>query len=169
MAVLETANFNGSNGSHFYIELQYVLSSQDAAEVESTVTYYLYAGASGGYSGSGAALNGYINGTLVGSTTSIGKNGRVLLGTLTETIPHEEDGTCSPSYSASASAPWTGLGSASLSGVYSLPPIAVKNNSLYLKVDDVWKKGSLYIKIDGVWKKGTPYLKANGTWEKSSS
>lgn len=121
---LNRANFSGSNGPHFYIELQYDLLSQNTAENYSIVRYYLYLGSTDGYHGSGTTtVNCYINGNLVGTTNSIETNSRTLIGTRDETINHNSSGACSPSYSASSSSNWSYLGNASLDGTYSLPTI----------------------------------------------
>lgn len=122
MATLKTANFSGSNGSHFSIRLDYSLTQNQTANT-SKIVYSLYFITDKYGSGYGSAVNGYINGVNVGSTTSIGKNSTIKIGTKTETIEHNSDGTKSVSYSASMSGPWTGLGSASLSGTLALPKI----------------------------------------------
>lgn len=119
---LNKSYFSESNGSHFYIELQYDVLSQDVSSNSSTVRYYLYLGSTDGYSGSGtSSVNCYINGNLVGSTTSIGVDSRTLIGTRDEVHSHDSDGNCSPSYSASATSNWDYLGNSSMSGSYSLP------------------------------------------------
>lgn len=124
---LNRTNFSGSNGSHFYIELQYDLLNQDKANNHSTVRYYLYLGSTDGYSGSGTtSVDCYINGGLVGSTKNIGVNSRVLIGTRDETIGHDSAGRCSPSYNIGASSNWSYLGNANLNGSYSLPDIPRK-------------------------------------------
>ena len=122
MATLKTANFNGSNGSHFSIRLDYSLTQNQTANT-SKIVYSLYFITDKYGSGYGSAVNGYINGVNVGSTTSIGKNSTIKIGTKTETIEHNSDGTKSVSYSASMSGSWAGLGSASLSGTLALPKI----------------------------------------------
>lgn len=122
MATLKTANFSGSNGSHFSIRLDYSLTQNQTANT-SKIVYSLYFITDKYGSGYGSAVSGYINGVNVGSTTSIGKNSTIKIGTKTETIEHNSDGTKSVSYSASMSGPWTGLGSASLSGTLALPKI----------------------------------------------
>lgn len=122
MATLKTANFSGSNGSHFSIRLDYSLE-QDKTANTSEITYSLYFVTDKYGSGYGNAVNGYINGSNVGSCTSIGTNSTILIGTKKETVDHKSDGTKSVSYSASMSGPWTGLGSASLSGTLTLPKI----------------------------------------------
>lgn len=139
MATLKTANFNGSNGSHFSIRLDYSLEQNQIANT-SKIVYSLYFVTDRYGSGYGSAVTGYINGVNVGSTTSIGKNSTIKIGTKTETIEHNSDGTKSVSYSASMSGPWTGLGSASLSGTLTLPKIdrlaTLDENSLPTLITD---------------------------------
>lgn len=122
MAILKTANFSGSNGSHFSIRLDYSLT-QDKNANTSTITYSLYFITDKYGSGYGSAVTGYINGASVGSCTSIGTSSTILIGTKKETKEHNSDGTKSVNYSASMSGPWSGLGSASLSGTLTLPKI----------------------------------------------
>ena len=122
MATLKTANFNGYNGSHFSIRLDYSLT-QDKTANTSKIVYSLYFITDKYGSGYGSAVNGYINGSKVGSCTSINKSSTILIGTKEETIEHKSDGTKSVDYSASMSGAWDGLGSASLDGNLTLPKI----------------------------------------------
>ena len=122
MAILKTANFSGSNGSHFSIRLDYSLEQNQIANT-SKIVYSLYFVTDRYGSGYGSAISGYINGSNVGSCTSIGTNSTILIGTKTENVTHNNDGTKSVDYSASMSGSWTGLGSASLSGTLTLPKI----------------------------------------------
>ena len=119
--ILKEANFNGTNGSHFKIRLSYDLS-QSQANNTSTIKYYLYMISMDGYSGSGSTCKGYINGSQVGTFTSIGVNTTKQIGTKSTTVTHNNDGTKSVSYSASVDTPWS-LGDASLSGTLTLPKI----------------------------------------------
>lgn len=119
--ILKEANFKGKNGSHFKIRLSYDLS-QSQANNTSTIKYYLYMISMDGYSGSGATAKGYINGSQVGTFTSIGVNTTKQIGTKSTTVTHNNDGTKSVSYSASVDTPWS-LGDASLSGTLTLPKI----------------------------------------------
>ena len=140
MAILKTANFSGSNGSHFSIRLDYSLTQNKTANT-STIKYSLYFITDKYGSGYGSAVTGYINGASVGSCTSIGTNSTILIGTKEEKdIKHNSDGTKSVSYSASMSGPWTGLGSASLSGTLTLPKIdrfaTLDENSLPTSITD---------------------------------
>lgn len=165
--LLNESNFNGQAGSYFKLSLEYdkVLNQN---ENNHTITYYLYFESFGGYSGSGSPATGYINGVSVGTTSSIGKNQRLLLGTKTEVISHNSDlnadGTKTVSYSALIDTPWT-LQDASVSGTFVLPKIEPISN-IKVKVNGAWKKAIAYIKVNGVWKKATPYTKVNGVWKK---
>lgn len=123
MATLKTAYFSGSNGSHFYIRLDYSLT-QSTANNSSTITYELWLCSQDGYSGSGSGgVEGFINGELVGKPTYIGVNSSVKMGSKTETIYHNQDGTKTITYSASATSHWSNITSASLSGNLTLPKI----------------------------------------------
>lgn len=113
------------NNTNFKLVLEYdaVMNQQENYH---SVTYYLYFQSLNGYSGGGGSSNGYINSVLVGSTTTLGKNKKLLLGTKTETIYHNtpnSDGTQNAYYSASISSPWSNLGTASVSGTLVLPKI----------------------------------------------
>lgn len=119
---LKSANFNGTNGTHFYISLSYDILSTDVANNKHTVRYYLNVGSQDGYSGGGAYSNGYIGGTWVGGFTSIGRNTSFQVGYRDIDHYHNADGTGTASYSASVNTPWD-IGSASLSGSFTLPVI----------------------------------------------
>lgn len=125
--LLQRANFNGRNGSYFFLDLYYDLLSQNQTANTSSVRYYAYVGSTGGYSGSGSSSAVYINGTVVGHFSSIGRGSNTLIGTLDVTINHDTNGNGTASYSASANTNWT-LGSASLSGSFTLPRIARVDN-----------------------------------------
>ena len=125
--LLQRANFNGKNGSYFFLDLYYDLLSQNQTANTSSVRYYAYVGSIGGYSGSGSSSSVYINGNRVGSFSSIGRGSNTLIGTLDVTINHDTNGNGTASYSASANTNWT-LGSASLSGSFTLPRIARADN-----------------------------------------
>ena len=124
--LLQTSNFNGTNGSHFYIEL-WQTNTQNVEENTSTVTYDLYFGSKDGYSGSGAAYYGYIgknweDRSQIGSGTSIGVNTKIYVGSTTRVYNHNSDGTCEASYYALLDTPWS-LGAADLGGTFALPTI----------------------------------------------
>lgn len=125
--LLQRANFNGRNGSYFFLDLYYDLLSQNQTANTSSVRYYAYVGSTGGYGGSGSSSAVYINGTVVGHFSSIGRGSNTLIGTLDVTINHDTNGNGTASYSASANTNWT-LGSASLSGSFTLPRIARADN-----------------------------------------
>lgn len=125
--LLQRANFNGRNGSYFFLDLYYDLLSQNQTANTSRVRYYAYVGSTGGYGGSGSSSAVSINGTVVGHFSSIGRGSNTLIGTLDVTINHDTNGNGTASYSASANTNWT-LGSASLSGSFTLPRIARADN-----------------------------------------
>lgn len=125
--LLQRANFNGRNGSYFFLDLYYDLLSQNQTANTSSVRYYAYVGSTGGYSGSGSSSTVSINGTVVGHFSSIGRGSNTLIGTLDVTINHNTEGNGTANYSASATTKWT-LGSASLSGSFTLPRIARADN-----------------------------------------
>ena len=125
--LLQRANFNGRNGSYFFLDLYYDLLSQNQTANTSSIRYYAYVGSTGGYGGSGSSSSVYINGNRVGSFSSIGRGSNTLIGTLDVTINHDTNGNGTASYSASANTNWT-LGSASLSGSFTLPRIARADN-----------------------------------------
>lgn len=113
------------NNTNFKLVLEYdaIMNQQENYH---SVTYYLYFQSLNDYSGSGSSSNGYINSVLVGGTTTLGKNQKLLLGTKTETIYHNTpnaDGTQNAYYSASISSPWSNLGTASVEGTLVLPKI----------------------------------------------
>lgn len=113
------------NNTNFKLVLEYdaVMNQQENYH---SVTYYLYFQSLNGYSGGGGSSNGYINSVLVGSTTTLGKNQKLLLGTKNEIIYHNtpnSDGTQNAYYSASISCPWSNLGTASVEGTLVLPKI----------------------------------------------
>lgn len=110
--------------SNFKIILEYdAIVNQD--ENNHTVTYYLYFQSLNGYSGSGStnSVKGIINGVQVGAVSSIGKYQKLLLGTKTEIITHDQEGIGSTSYSASIDTAWSSLGDVSISGSLTLPKI----------------------------------------------
>lgn len=119
---LQRSNFSGSNGTHFFLDLYYDLLSQNQTANTSTIRYYAYVGAIGGYSGRGSSSPVSINGTVVGYFSSIGANSNTLIGTLDVTIGHNNEGVGVASYSAYADTNWT-LGDASISGSFNLPTI----------------------------------------------
>lgn len=115
MPTLGSTHFSGTNGQYFSLQLDYSYT-QNTPNNTTTITYTLYFISNGG-SAWGSSTDGYINSVSVGSTTGISRNDTITLGTLTETITHNNDGTFpTTSYSASMSPPWSKVGSASLSG-----------------------------------------------------
>lgn len=118
---LTETRFPSGDGLHFKLWMDYDIS-QNISGNYTDVTFYLNFQSLDGYSGNGSTTNGYINGNWVGSTTSIGKNSNVFLGSRTDRYYHNANGTGSASFSASISSPW-GIGTASVSGTITLPTI----------------------------------------------
>ena len=121
MQLLQRANFNGTNGNQFFLDL-YQDNSQSVEGNASAVRYYAYVGSSGNYSGSGASSPVYINGQQVGSFSSISAHSNTLIGYLDVIVPHNAEGKATASYTASADTSWT-LGDANISGSFTLPTI----------------------------------------------
>lgn len=119
---LGSSAFNGTNGKHFTLELQYELTQNVSANT-STIKYYLYVKTSQYGSGYGSRVPGYINGVDVGGVTSLNVNSTVLVGTKEETKQHNPDGTLTVGYSASMGGVWSGLGYANIGGNLTLPTI----------------------------------------------
>lgn len=167
--VLQTSNFNGSNGSHFFIKLSYDLLKQLPDTKQSVVRYYLNVGSYDIYSASGSASAGYINGIWVGQFTSIPAYSDTQIGYLDVTYDHDSTGQCKANYSASVTTPWTGLGNVDMGGSFDLPRIGepivinIKRSKGYFK-NNSWKIKKTYIKDNGVWKLSRPYYKKEGEW-----
>ncbi len=107
---LNRSNFNGSAGSHFFLDLYYdVLSA-------SSVRFYAYIGSVDGYSAGGTSSAVYINGSHVGSISNIPARSNTLIGYL------DVSGSGVVTATASCSTPWNGVGSASVSGSVSVGP-----------------------------------------------
>lgn len=120
---LNESYFNGKNGSYFKLILEYdAVVNQNLNNHD--VTYYLYFQSLNGYSGSGASnsVRGYVKDNPVGTTSSIGKNQKLLLGSYTETVQHDNNGEGSTTYTALIDTGWT-LGDASVNGTLVLPKI----------------------------------------------
>lgn len=119
--VLARSDFNGVNGSHFELILEYTISQSESGNY-SDITYYLKVASKDAYSGYGAYCDGYINGVWVGEFNSIPSRTTIDVGQRTIREYHNPDGTKSVSFSASINTPWT-LGSAAVSGTLTLPKI----------------------------------------------
>lgn len=121
MQLLQRANFNGTNGNQFFLDL-YQDNSQSVEGNASAVRYYAYVGSSGSYSGGGASSPVYINGQHVGSFSNISAHSNTLIGYLDVIVPHNAEGKATASYTASADTSWN-LGDANISGSFPLPTI----------------------------------------------
>lgn len=113
---LKSASFSGSYPAN--LSLYYDIS-QSTSNNQSTIKYYLYMYAQYWISDSGRTA--YINGTGVGTFTGISSGQTILLGTLDQTITHNDAGEATANYSASLDT--YADGSASLSGSFVLPTI----------------------------------------------
>lgn len=122
MQLLQRANFNGTNGNQFFLDL-YQDNSQSVEGNASSVRYYAYVGSSGNYSGSGASSPVYINGQQVGSFSSISAHSNTLIGYLDVTYQHNAEGNAVADYSARADTNWN-LGDAIIyDSTFPLPTI----------------------------------------------
>lgn len=120
---LGSSNFNGYNGSHFTASVYLDRYSQDINANKTDYTLHLYAGSIDGYSGSGSASQGYIQGVNTGSTTSFPARTQVDMGTYSGSITHNADGTAYLDVSASVVTNWSGVGSASINTGWTPPTI----------------------------------------------
>lgn len=121
MQLLQRANFNGTNGNQFFLDL-YQDNSQSVEGNASAVRYYAYVGSSGNHSGGGTSSPVYINGQHIGSFSNISAHSNTLIGYLDVIVPHNAEGKATASYTASADTSWT-LGDANISGSFPLPTI----------------------------------------------
>lgn len=121
MQLLQRANFNGTNGNQFFLDL-YQDNSQSVEGNASAVRYYAYVGSSGNYSGGGTSSPVYINGQHIGSFSNISAHSNTLIGYLDVIVPHNAEGKATASYTASADTSWI-LGDANISGSFTLPTI----------------------------------------------
>lgn len=101
---LSSSNFNGSAGNHYFIALYYEILSS------SSVRFYAHAGSHDGYSAGGSSSSVYINGSYVGSITSIPANSDFQVGYL------DVSGSGTVTGTASCTTSWSNVGSASTSG-----------------------------------------------------
>ena len=120
---LGSSNFSGYNGSHFTASVYLDSYSQDINANRTDYTLHLYAGSIDGYSGSGSAAQGYIQGVNTGSTTRFPARTQVDMGTYSGSITHNNDGTAWLGVSASVVTNWSGVGSASISAGWTPPTI----------------------------------------------
>ena len=120
---LGSSNFSGYNGSHFTTSVYLDSYSQDINANRTDYILHLYAGSIDGYSGSGSAAQGYIQGVNTGSTTRFPARTQVDMGTYSGSITHNNDGTAWLGVSASVVTNWSGVGSASISSGWTPPTI----------------------------------------------
>ena len=120
---LGSSNFSEYNGSHFTASVYLDSYSQDINANRTDYILHLYAGSIDGYSGSGSAAQGYIQGVNTGSTTRFPARTQVDMGTYSGSITHNNDGTAWLGVSASVVTNWSGVGSASISAGWTPPTI----------------------------------------------
>lgn len=120
---LGSANFNGTNGSHFYASVYLDSYSQDVNTNTTAYTLHLYAGSVDSYYAYGSAINGYLQGAWSGSATSFPARTQVDMGTYSGTIQHNADGTAWLGVTGSVDASRWGIGSASVSAGWTPPTI----------------------------------------------
>lgn len=121
---LGSSNFNGSQGSNFYISVYLDSYVQSAETTTTNYTLHLYMSTRNKYSGYGVAIPGYLQGVQTGSTTSVGSNATVDMGTYSNTLSHNANGVGTLNVSAYVNASaWYGVGTASFSTIYNFPTI----------------------------------------------
>lgn len=144
---LGETSFPQGNGSHFRLRMYIDNYSQSIENNTTWVRFHLYFVSLDGYSGSGSASNGYINGNHTGSTTSISKNATVDMGYWDTTIYHNNDGTGGINWNGRITSPW-GIGTAELSGYWTAPTIprttklATQNGIIGNLINITWSKAS---------------------------
>lgn len=120
---LNSSNFSGYNGSHFYLELRYEIISQSSETNKSVVRFHEYVGSTDGYSAYGSFASGYVMGEYVGGLSSISANSYNYIGYKEITYTHNVDGTLTVGYNASFNTSWNGVDNASVRGDLILPKI----------------------------------------------
>ena len=118
------STFSGTNGSHFRARIYLDSYTQSTENNSTTAVRHLYMQSFDGYSGYGATIAGYIDGVQTGSTSSIGKNSIVDMGTSTITVTHNNEGVGSVSFNSSINASAWGLGTANINASWTPPSIA---------------------------------------------
>ena len=118
------STFSGTNGSHFRARIYLDSYTQSTENNSTTAVRHLYMQSFDGYSGYGATIAGYIDGVQTGSTSSIGKNSVVDMGTSTITVTHNNEGVGSVSFNSSINASAWGLGTANIYASWTPPSIA---------------------------------------------
>lgn len=122
--LISESTFSGTNGSHFRARIYLDSYTQSTENNSTTAVRHLYMQSFDGYSGYGATIAGYIDGVQTGSTSSIGKNSIVDMGTSTITVTHNNDGVGSVSFNSSINASAWGLGTANIYASWTPPSIA---------------------------------------------
>lgn len=124
VTLIGESTFNGTNGSHFRARIYLDSYTQNIEDNSTTAVRHLYMQSFDGYSGYGATIAGYIDGVQTGSTSSIGRNSVVDMGTSTITVTHNNEGVGSVSFNSSIDASAWGLGTANIYASWTPPTIA---------------------------------------------
>lgn len=121
---LGSSNFNGSVGGNFYISVYLDSYSQNVEQNKTDYVLHLYMSTRNKYSGYGVAIPGYLQGVQTGSTTSVGANATVDMGTYSDTLYHNTDGTAVLGVTGYVNASsWSGVGTASVYASWTAPTI----------------------------------------------
>lgn len=121
---LGSSYFNGYNGSHFTASVYLDSYSQSIENNSTTYTLHLYAGAIDGYSASGSAISGYLQGNWTGNTTSFPARTQRDMGTFTGTIQHDVNGNATLGVTGFVDgSKWSGIGTATVSTTWQIPSI----------------------------------------------
>lgn len=121
---LGSSNFNGSQGSNFYISVYLDKYTQNIESNATDYTLHLYMSTRNKFSGYGVAIPGYLQGVQTGSTTSVGSNATVDMGTYSGTLQHNADGTGWLGVTGYVNAnAWYGVGEATVSTGWTAPTI----------------------------------------------
>lgn len=168
-AILKTVNFNGSNGSHFFIRLYCETITQYRNPKKSIAHLALSVGSHDAYSGSGSVCSCYINGVYAGSFSSIPSYSETVVAVYDAEYTHSTAEDLIANYSASVSINWSGLAQTNLAGTFTIPRIwdnitGKSNQVVGYSKDSIWKLRKFYFKNNGVWKSAKVLYKKEGEW-----
>lgn len=107
-----------------------------------------------------------INGVSKSFSKSISISGgdSVVIGSFSQTVAHEADGSKSITVSASGGIPGTSFESSQGSASVILEQIL--RGLARIKMGGAWKTGRVYIKQNGQWKIGQLFVKSGGSWKR---
>ena len=142
---LGSSNFSGYNGSHFTASVYLDSYSQDINANRTDYTLHLYAGSIDGYSASGSAINGFLQGNWCGSTTRFPTRTQVDMGTYSGSITHNNDGTAWLGVTGYVNAnAWSGVGEATVSTGWT-PPTIPRSASITATASEIGAKTTITI------------------------